>query len=76
VQTVTNVARYAKAIVALILAFLGALGTALTDGVVTPLEWVAVATATVTTAGTVWAVPNKTESVAVALTESAELDRG
>ncbi|MGH3740888.1 MAG: hypothetical protein ACRDT1_06100, partial [Micromonosporaceae bacterium] len=37
---------------------LGALGTALADGAVTPVEWVGVALATVTALGVVLRVPN------------------
>lgn len=56
--------QYAKAYVAAAIAGLTTLGTALTpdnDGVVavTAVEWVAVAVATLTALGAVWAVKNK-----------------
>lgn len=51
-------AEYRKAFFAGATAFLGALGTALTDGTVTGLEWVAIAGATVVAAGAVWGVRN------------------
>ncbi|WP_422733989.1 hypothetical protein ACN26Y_29820 [Micromonospora sp. WMMD558] len=50
---------YAKAVVAALLAGLGALGTALVDNTVTPAEWVTVAGATLAGLGVVYAVPNK-----------------
>jgi len=49
--------RYAKAVVGAILAGLGALSTALTDGV-TATEWVLVAIAVFGSFGMVWATPN------------------
>ena len=52
---------YAKAIVACLLAGLGALGTALVDDAVTPAEWVGVATAALAALGLVYAVPNRTQ---------------
>lgn len=50
---------YAKAFTGALLAGLGALGTALVDNSVAPVEWVAVATATVAAFAAVWGVPNK-----------------
>ncbi|MFG1800185.1 hypothetical protein ACGFI4_08430 [Micromonospora carbonacea] len=50
---------YAKAVVAGLLAGLGALGAALTDGTVSPVEWVTVASATLAGLGVVYAVPNQ-----------------
>ncbi|MEU5721565.1 hypothetical protein ABZ783_07060 [Micromonospora sp. NPDC047738] len=50
---------YAKAVVAGLLAGLGALGTALVDNTVTPAEWVGVASVTLATLGAVYAVPNR-----------------
>ena len=59
-----KIAPYAKAITGAVIAGLGSLGTALTpdlDNVVsvTPGEWVAVTTATLTASLLVWAIPNK-----------------
>lgn len=51
--------RYAKAIVGALVAGLGVLAGALTDGQVTAAEWVAVASAAVGALAVVWAVPNK-----------------
>lgn len=48
----------AKAVVAGGVAFGGALGTALADGSVTPLEWVVVATTTLVALGAVFGVEN------------------
>ena len=50
---------YAKAVVAALLAGLGALGTALVDNQVSPAEWVGVAGAALAALGLVYAVPNK-----------------
>ena len=52
-------ATIAKAIVGTLAAGLGALATALTDGQITPVEWVTVAASAVTAAGAVFGVPNK-----------------
>lgn len=50
---------YRKAIFGGLTAFLGALSTALlNDGIVTTLEWVGIAGATVVAAGAVWGVRN------------------
>lgn len=49
---------YAKAITGSLVAFLGAVQTALADGHITGTEWVVAATAAVVAAGAVWAVPN------------------
>lgn len=51
--------KYAKAIVGAVMAFLGALGTALTDGSVTANEWVTIASFTVGALAVIWGVPNK-----------------
>ncbi len=50
--------RYAKAIVGSAMAFLSALGVALSDGHVTPTEWVVAASAAVASLALVWGVPN------------------
>ena len=50
--------KYAKAIVGAIIAGLGPLYLALSDGHVTGQEWITVATATLTALGVVWGVPN------------------
>lgn len=50
---------YAKAITGAVVAGLTALGTALTDGAVTPVEQVTIALATLTGLAAVWAVPNR-----------------
>jgi hypothetical protein len=52
------VTAYLKAVVAALVAGLGALGTALADNQVAPVEWVAVAVATLVAGGAVWRVPN------------------
>lgn len=54
-----SIAPYAKAIVGAAVAGLGAAGTALTDGVVSGQEWVAIASATLVALGVVFGVPNK-----------------
>lgn len=53
-----NPAEYAKAIVGGILAGLAVLGTALTDNLVSPSDWVAVAVATLTVFSGVFGIPN------------------
>jgi hypothetical protein len=50
--------RYAKSLTAAAVAGLTALGTALTDGGVTPAEWTGVAIATLGALGAVYAIPN------------------
>lgn len=57
-----NVGTYAKAIVALITAGLGALSLALADGHIDTTEWVAIATAVVVALG-VYVTPNSETSV-------------
>lgn len=57
-----KIAPYAKAVTATIVAGLGTLGTALTDGAVTPVEWVAIATATLVASFAVWATPKNAET--------------
>jgi len=52
--------RYTKAIVAALMAGLGALGTAFADGHVTATEWVVVAGAAVAGLTAVWAAPANT----------------
>lgn len=54
----TTIAPYAKSVTGAAIAGLGALGAALTDGAVSPAEWVTVAVATLTASLLVWAVPN------------------
>lgn len=49
---------YRKAIVAGLLAGLTAIGTGLTDDVLTPAEWIAAAVAALAAGGAVWRVPN------------------
>lgn len=53
-----NVPAYAKTVVAVLGAIAVSVGAAITDGVVTPAEWVAVALAVLTALG-VYAVPNQ-----------------
>jgi hypothetical protein len=50
---------YMKAVVGALIAGLGALATALADDGVEKLEWVFIATATLTALYGVWQVPNK-----------------
>ena len=54
-----NLNPYAKAIVAALIAALGGLQVASADGVITPAEWISVASAVVAALGLVWAVPNQ-----------------
>lgn len=54
-----SIAPYAKAFVGAAVAGLGAAGTALTDGVISGQEWVAIASATIVALGVVFGVPNK-----------------
>lgn len=49
---------YAKAIVAAVLAGLAVMVTGLSDNVMTPVEWILVASATITAGGAVFGVPN------------------
>jgi len=49
---------YAKAVIATLVAFFGALGVALADNGVTGQEWTIIAVATLTAAAAVWGVPN------------------
>jgi hypothetical protein len=51
--------RYAKAVVAALIAGLGALATALADDGLAPGEWVTVGIATLTALYGVWQVPNR-----------------
>lgn len=55
----TPVLPYLKSIVGALIAALGALGTALTDDVVTNAEWVAVALAGLVVLAAVFGVPNR-----------------
>lgn len=55
----TPASEQAKAIIGAILAGLAALGTALADGTVTPVEIVGIAVALLATYGTVFGVDNK-----------------
>jgi hypothetical protein len=50
--------KIAKAVVGALLAGLGSVGVALSDGHVTATEWVVTAVAVVTALAGVWAVPN------------------
>ncbi len=58
--------QYAKAIVAAVMAGLGALGTALADGSVTATEWVVVASSVFAALALVWGVPNAPAPVTTA----------
>jgi len=58
--------QYAKAIVAAVMAGLGALGTALADGSVTGTEWVVVASSVFAALALVWGVPNAPAEASVA----------
>ena len=49
---------YAKAIVGAVLAGLGALAAGLADQVMTPVEWITVASATILAGAVVFGVPN------------------
>lgn len=55
----STIAPYAKALVAALVAGLTALGTALADGNVEPVEWTGVIVAFLVALGAVFAVPNK-----------------
>lgn len=50
---------YAKAIVGAMLAGLAALATGLSDSVMTPVEWIMVATAVLTAGVAVFGIPNR-----------------
>lgn len=63
----TSAAVYIKAILATLVAGLGALGTALSQGGVTAPEWVAVASSAAVAASLVYAVPNTAGAVTGAL---------
>lgn len=52
---------FAKAILAGATAGVGAAATALTDGAVTPAEWLTIVGAALTAAGIVYRVPNATK---------------
>lgn len=57
---IEKIAEYRKAVAAFLVPALIVLGGALTDGVVTPEEWVAIVIAALGTGAAVYAVPNKT----------------
>lgn len=50
---------YAKAVIGALIAFLTALGTALTDGGISPSEWIAAVVAALVALSAVYAIPNK-----------------
>ena len=52
---------YAKALIAALVAGLGSLQVASTDGKITPAEWIQVASVTVAALGFVWGVPNASD---------------
>ena len=54
---------YAKALIGALIAGLTAIGTALTDGGVSPAEWVAAAVAFLVALGGVYAIPNAEPTV-------------
>lgn len=56
--------KYAKSIMAALVAALTSLGTAMTDDTVTGVEWIAVAIAFLAAGGVVWGVPNTPKSPA------------
>lgn len=53
-----KIAPYGKAVTGALVAGLGALGAALSDGAVSPVEAVTIASATVVALGAIWTVPN------------------
>ena len=53
-----SIAPYAKAVIGALIAGLTAIGTALTDGGISPAEWVAAAIAFLVALGGVYAIPN------------------
>lgn len=57
-------AKYAKAIVGAIVAALGTTQIALTDSIISPVEWVQIASVTIAALGLIWGVPNEKEVVA------------
>ena len=59
---------YLKAIVAALIAGLGALGTALLDDSIVPLEWVGIASTTLIALYGVWQVPNAPKAAPATLT--------
>jgi 5-enolpyruvylshikimate-3-phosphate synthase len=56
-----NVGKYAKTVVAALFAAVVVAKSAVTDGVVTPQEWIDITLAVLTSLG-VWAVPNARQS--------------
>lgn len=56
--------KIAKAIMGGVVSGLAALSTALLDGVITPNEWVVIASAVVTAVAFVWGVPNAQPNIA------------
>ena len=57
---------YAKSIIAALVAGLGALQVANSDGVITASEWVQIASVTLAALGFVWGVPNRPDLTPVA----------
>jgi Iap family predicted aminopeptidase len=56
---VSGVTKYLKAIAAALTTFTGAVAVAQADQVITNVEWVTIAAATLGALGVVWGVPNK-----------------
>jgi hypothetical protein len=54
-----KLAPYAKALIGGAVAGLGSAAVALGDGVIDPVEWIAIALAAIAGSGIVYAVPNK-----------------
>lgn len=55
-----RLSRYAKAIVAALIAGLGAMATAVQDDVISSQEWITIVIAALSALGVTWAVPNRT----------------
>lgn len=64
--------QYAKAVIAALVAGLGALGTALLDNAVAPVEWVGIASTTLIALYGVWQVPNAKPPAVVQRAELGE----
>lgn len=56
-----RIAPIAKAVTGTVIAGLGSLAVAVTDGVVTPEEWIGTAVVTLTASYAIWRIPNAEE---------------
>lgn len=56
-----RIAPIAKAVTGTVIAGLGSLAVAVTDGVITPEEWIGAAVVTLTASYAIWRIPNTEE---------------